>query len=552
MSKKLTLRSALTATALLALLSAPIAQPLLSYERAITTVQAQEETVLNWVTSAEIPTLDSALAYDTVSDIGLSYIAEGLLRYSPEGKIVPAGAVDLPEVSEDGLTYTFELRQDAKWANGEAVTAHDYVYAWRRAVDPQTGSANAYTLDLLENAIEIGQGECPVEDLGVKALDDYHLEVTLRRPATNFLNIVSDTNFFPQNQAFIEAAGEDYGIQSEAVLGNGAFIIENWNSTALEWTLVKNPHYYGADDIQLDRVQVSVVKDPNTAVSLYEAGEIDIAPLSGNLLAQYQGSPDLVSFPGLSHSYIEFGISSSEPLQNEDLRKAFSLVIDRETLTQNVASGGASAVKGLVPQNAVFNPETGEDYTDKQKDYSTFDVDLAREHWQKAKEALGTDSVTLDLLITDSETTKTLAEYIQGQVQEHLPGFNINIRPLPAKTRFEEMMSFDFDIAIGGFSIATGDASDFLVNFVSDATHNHAQFKDPEFDALVEAINGELAGDYEARLAKIYEAENYLLDRQILVPFIQSNDNLLVSPEIENIDIIPNDTGVDFKTLTFK
>lgn len=227
-------------------------------------------------------------------------------------------------------------------------------------------------------------------------------------------------------------------------------------------------------------------------------------------------------------------------------------MIDRETLTQNVASGGASAVKGLVPQNTVFNPETGEDYTDKQKDYSTFDVDLALEHWEKSKEALGTDSVTLDLLITDSETTKTLAEYIQGQVQENLPGFNINIRPLPAKTRFEEMMSFDFDIAVGGFSIATGDASDFLVNFVSDATHNHAQFKDPEFDALVEAINGELAGDYEARLAKIYEAENYLLDRQILVPFIQSNDNLLVSPEIEHIDIIPNDTGVDFKTLTFK
>ena len=138
MSKKITLRSALTATALLALLSAPIAQPLLSYDSELTTVQAQEETVLNWVTSAEIPTLDSALAYDTVSDIGLSYIAEGLLRYSPEGKIVPAGAVDLPEVSEDGLTYTFELRQDAKWANGEAVTAHDYVYAWRRAVDPET------------------------------------------------------------------------------------------------------------------------------------------------------------------------------------------------------------------------------------------------------------------------------------------------------------------------------------------------------------------------------------------------------------------------------
>lgn len=522
------------------------------FQSDVAIVQAQEEKIINWTQSSEITTLDSAKSYDTVAFTALRQVGEGLLQIATDGSIQAAGA-ELPEVSEDGLIYTFKLREDAKWSNGEPVTAKDYVYAWQRAVNPETGSANAYLFNVLANAKEIQAGEAELETLGVEAVGDYELKVTLAEPKANFLNYITHVNYYPQNQAAVEAAGEAYGTSSEHFLGNGPFTIENWDATALEWTYTKNTEYYAASDIAVDQVHVDVVKDSNTAVELWEAGEIDVATISGTLLAEYQGSEHLKNFPGVSHSYIEMGISSSEPLQNENLRKALSLVIDREVLTQNILSGGAEPVKGLVPQNVVFNTVTGEDYIVAQPDYSTFDIDLAKEHWEKAKEELGSDTVELELLVTDSETAKTIGEYIQGQVEANLEGFKLILRPLPAKNRFEEMMSFDFDIAIGGWSASLGDADEYLVNFLTNAEHNHAQFFDSEFDALVEAANSpESIANPEKRYELLHEAENYLLDRQILIPLIQNNTSLLVSDVIDNIEVNPDGSGIDFTTITFK
>lgn len=518
----------------------------------IAIVQAQEQRLLNWTQTSEITTLDSAKAFDVVAFTALRQVGEGLLQIATDGSIQPAGA-ELPEVSEDGLTYTFKLREDAKWSNGEPVTAKDYVYAWQRAVDPNTGSANAHLFNVLANAKEIQAGDAELETLGVEAVNDYELKVTLHEPKANFLNYITHVNYFPQNQAAVEAAGEAYGTDSANFLGNGPFTIEDWSATALEWTYTKNDNYYDKDSIEADQIHFDVVKDSNTGVSLFEAGETDVAIISGSLLAAYQDDENLVSFPGVSHSYIEMGISSSVPLQNEDLRKAISLVIDRETLTENVLSGGAESVKGLVPQNVVFNTVTGEDYIEEQPDYSTFDIDLAQEHWEKAKKELGVDQVELELLVTDSETAKAIGEYIQGQVETNLEGFKLVLRPLPAKNRFDEMMSFDFDIAVGGWSASLGDADEFLVNFLTNAEHNHAQFFDAEFDALVEEANSpEVIADPERRYELLHEAEDYLLDRQVLIPLVQNNTSLLVSDIIDNIEVNPDGSGVDFTTLTFK
>lgn len=518
----------------------------------ILTVQAAEEQQLNWTQSSEITTLDSAKSYDTVAFTALRQVGEGLLQVATDGSIQPAGA-ELPTVSEDGLTYTFKLREDAKWSNGEPVTANDYLYAWQRAISPDTGSANAYLFFVIKGAEAIASGEAEPDTLGVEVVNDYELKVNLEEPKANFLNYITHVNYYPQNQAAVEAAGEAYGTDSEHFLGNGPFTIEGWSATSLEWTYIKNPEYYGASDIQTSQVHIDVVKDPNTAVELWEAGEIDVAAISGNLLAEFQDHESLVSFPGVSHSYIEWGISSNEALQNENLRKAFSLVIDRQTLTQNILSGGAEPVKGLVPQNVVFNTVTGEDYVKEQKDYSTYDPELAKEYWQKAKEELGTDTVELELLVTDSEVTKQIGEFIQGQVESNLDGFKLVLRPLPAKNRFEEMMSFDFDIAIGGWSASLGDADEYLVNFLTNAEHNHAQFFDSEFDALVAQANSpESIANPEKRYELLHEAENYLLDRQILVPLIQNNTSLLISDKIDNIEVNPDGSGVDFTTLTYQ
>ena len=513
-------------------------------------VQAQEAGVVRWATSAEIPTTDSAKTYDTVSFTAVSQIGEGLLKVGNDGSVVPAGASDLPEVNDDETEYTFKLREDAKWSNGDPVTAHDYVYAWQRAVDPDTGSANAFVFDGVKNAKQIGQGEADIEELGVEAVNDHELKVTLDQPLPNFLRLVTGVNFYPQNQAFVEEKGEAYGTSSDNVLGNGPFTIENWDASSLSWSYKKNPEYYGAKDIQINQIDVEVVKDPNTAVNLLEAGELDLAPISGNLLAQYQGDERLISVPGVSHTYIEFGTSSNEDLQSENLRHALSLVINRQELSDNVLFGGAKPVKGIVPENVAFDPESGKDFTEGSKDYSTFDVEQAKEYWEKAKEELGKDKVEFELLVTDSEISKRIGEYVQGQIQNNLEGVTINLKPLPAKARFEQMMSFDYDIAVGGWSASNGDAAEYLVNFVTDATHNHPRFSDEAFDKLIEEAQGDLVKDSAKREEKLHEAENYLLDHQVFIPLIQANENILISDRINNIEITPDGYGVDFTTLS--
>lgn len=515
-------------------------------------VQAQESREIRWSQGSEITTLDSAKAYDQVAFTALKQVSEGLYRIQADGTLAPAGAKDYT-LSEDGLTYTFQLREDAKWSNGDPVTAQDYVYAWQRAINPETGSANAERFSLLENGKEIQAGEAEVSSLGVEAKGEYELVVRLAEPRANFLYYLTTANYYPQHQASVEAAGDAYGSSSEHFLGNGPFIIEDWSATSLTWVNRKNPNYYGADAIEVEAVHYDVVKDVNTAVELWEAGQIDATLISGPLLAEFQGHEQLISFPGRSHSYIEFGISSSQPLQNEHVRKAFSLVIDRDTLTQQILSGGAEKVKGLVPQKAAFNTETGEDYVDQQPDYALFNIEEAKQHWEKAKEELGLDSIELALLVTDNETSKTVGEYIQGQVENNLEGFKIALTPLPAKNRFEQMMSFQFDIALGGWSGSLGDPDEFLVNFLTGAEHNHAQFFDEEYDRLVEVANSpEAIADPVKRFELLHEAENYLLDRQILVPLIQTNQNYLVGEKIKDLQVLPDGSGVDFTSLTFK
>lgn len=535
------------------ILSAPVLESVVVQQNVVFAEEKHDHAtnaILKWSTGAEIPTIDSAKAYDSVSFNAVSQIGEGLLRLTAEGKIEPAGAAELPTVSEDGLTYTFKLREDAKWSNGEPVTAKDYVYAWQRAVNPDTGSKNAFVLFDLKNGEKINKGEEKVESLGVEAVGDYELKVTLEKAIPNFLYIASVANYFPQNQAFVEQAGEKYGTDSEHVLGNGAFTIEGWNATSLSWSYVKNPNYYNADKVQLEKIEIEVIKDTNTGTSLVEAGELDGTSVSGGLLAEYKGAENLRIFPGSSHNYLEFGISSNPNLQNDDVRKAISYVIDRDVLTQDVLSGGAEKVKALVPQRTVFDLETGEDYVTGQKDYSEFNVEKAQEHWKKAQEALGTQTVELELLVTDNDTAKKIGEYIQGQVQSNLEGFTIKLRPLPAKNRFEEMMSFKFDIALGGWAPSEGDASELLVNFLTNATHNHAQFFNEEYDQLFEQAQS-LVGKPAERKEALYKAEQYLLDHQVIVLLIQNSTNLLVSSKVDQLQVLPG-VGVDFKSLTIK
>lgn len=513
---------------------------------------AGEEQVveLNWAVKGELPTADSALSYDTLSADAIAQFQEGLYRYGADGQLEPALAVGEPEVSEDGLTYTFTLREDAKWENGDPVTAHDFVFAWQRGVAPETAAGNAYLLYSVKNAQAINEGSLPVEELGIKALSDTELEVQLDNPVPYFLNLLVSAIYYPQNEAFVTAQGEDFGKNSDHILANGPFTLKNWDGTGLNWTYEKNEQYWDSENIEVDKINVQVIKEPTTGVNLFETGAADVAYLSGELTKQYQNHEAYQSFLSANSTYLEMGISSNPDLQNLNLRQALSLAIDREVLTQDVLADGSVPTTNQVPRDVAKHPVTGADFSEDVENTVVYDPELALEKWEAAKQELGKEEVKLDLLVSDDEGSKSQGEFIQGSIQQTLPGVTITLRPVPAKVRFDEMMSFDFDMALGGWSGSLGDAAEFLEIFTTTATHNHAQYANPEFDALIEASQSTLATDPEKRWDTLVEAANTLNHEQITLPLYQRSTPVLLSERIEGLQVNTVGPTFDFRNVT--
>ena len=244
---------------------------------------ADGENVLHFINGDTIPSMDPSMATD---EFGFQFIGatmEGLYRLDENAQPVE-GIATGHEVSKDGLTWTFTLREDAQWSNGDPVTAHDFVYAWQRAVDPNTGSEyGPYMMSgVIKNAEAVNEGEVPVEELGVTAEDDYTLVVELEQPVPYFESLTTFGTFMPLNEKFVEEQGDKFATSTDTLLFNGPYTLENWTSTAQEWDLVKNENYWDADTVQVDRINHVVVKDPATSVRLYEEGSVDRATISSD------------------------------------------------------------------------------------------------------------------------------------------------------------------------------------------------------------------------------------------------------------------------------
>ena len=251
----------------------------------------KDDKVLNLATSSDIPTLDLSKATDQQSFQTANTPMEGLTRVDAEGKVQP-GVAESWETSEDGLTWTFKLRKNSTWSNGTPVTAHDFEYSWKRTLTPETAAEYSYIMaDIVGSSTKEIQ-ENGVDGVGVKALDDYTLEVKLNRPVAYFAELVSFQVFFPQNQAFVESCGDAYGSAADKQLYNGPFTLTSWKMED-QFTMEKNPNYWDAANVKLNKINTKVVKDTGAEVSLYEDGQIDRAILSSDYVDKYKDSKEL-------------------------------------------------------------------------------------------------------------------------------------------------------------------------------------------------------------------------------------------------------------------
>ncbi|MCZ0716961.1 peptide ABC transporter substrate-binding protein [Aerococcus kribbianus] len=508
---------------------------------------SSEGAVVNYVAPTEIATLDSSLVTDMNSANYLGHIQEGLYWENEENEVQPALAKDMPQVSEDGLTYTIKLRKDAKWSNGDPITAHDFVYAIQRLADPNTGAPYSYLLENFANAKAVLAGEADVDTLGVRALDDYTVEIKLDQATPYMLNLLAFPVLYPLNQDFVEEKGDAYGTSADNLLFSGPFVLENWDGTGLEWTLVKNPDYYNADDIKIDQVNVQVLKEISTNTNLYEAGEVDNSLLTGETVKQFMDHPDAVQQAKARNYWLAFNFEN-DSLQNDSLRKAIDYVIDNEQLASDVIGDGSQPVATFVPKNFIFNPENNTEFTEEMGLRDRFDLAEAEKYWDQAKEELGTKEVSLKLIGDDDEKSKNTTQYIQGQLQNNLPGLKVDIVSVPKKNRLDAEEKGDYDLALTGWAADFADGINFYELYQTDAPYNRAHYSNDAYDAEIEAAKGENANDAMARWNNFKQAQSILTDDTAMVPLYQEVETQLRNPRLVNITFRPVGNEFDLRT----
>lgn len=493
--------------------------------------------VLNRTENQEIPTMDTSKSTDTLGAQILGNTMEGLYRLDKDNKPIPAAAESSTK-SEDGKKYTFKLRKDAKWSNGDPVTAKDFVYGWQRLLDKNTAAEYAFIAYYIKNAEAINKGEKPAAELGVKAVDDYTLEVELEKPVPYFLNLLAFPSYYPLNEKFVKEKGDKFGLEADTTVYNGPFVMSSWKHEQ-GWQLKKNDKYWDNKTVKLEEINYSVVKEVATKVNLYDTGSIDFTLLSGEFVDKYKSNKD---------EYGEYAESSTfflrlnqkrngqdTPLKSKKLREAIALSVDKKGLANVILNNGSKATDQLVPKGLATGPD-GKDYQDTFKNGLKQDTKKAAAAWEEAKKELGKDQVTIELLSYDDGTAKKIADYVKDQIEKNLKGVTINTKIQPFKQKLKLESAQDYEISYAGWSPDYADPMTFIDMFESNSPYNQMSYSNPKYDEMVQKAGNELLSDPKKRWEALGKAEKLFLEEDAgLVPLYQTGRSYVMKPNVKGV-----------------
>lgn len=507
-----------------------------------TSGQADAEQELHLTIGDEVPSMDPSLATDSYSFDLLYNSMEGLVRLDKDGQAVP-GMASSWEISQDGKTYTFHLR-DAKWSNGDAVTSKDFVYSWKRTLDPKTASQYASMLFWIKGAQEMNQGQGT--ELGVQTPDDKTLVVTLNQPTPFFLNQMSFPTFLPLNQKFVEEKGKDFGTSPETLLTNGPFKVTSWQHEQ-SVTFEKNADYWDKDAVKLNKVMYNVVKDANTALNMYEAGEIDRVALVRDQVEMYKDKTDeFGTQPELTNGYLTFN-PKVKGLDNAKIRTALTWAIDRDMYADIVYGKGTGTVAatGFVPNGTKdsaggeFRKTTGEVLT---KHTAEEAKKLLEEGMKEA--GLTAADLKFQFMTDDSDVARKASEFIQEQWRSKL-GVEIQIDAQPFKLRLQREQKKDFQIGSSLWGADYNDPMTFLDLFVTNGDFNQVSYSNKEYDSLITAAKNE--ADVKKRAQLLGDAEKLLMKDMPVGPLFFRSKAVAMKPYVKNFVSYPAGVGYELK-----
>ncbi|PEC86974.1 peptide ABC transporter substrate-binding protein [Bacillus cereus] len=493
--------------------------------------------VLNRTENQEIPTMDVSKSTDTLGSQILGNTMEGLYRLDKDNKPIPAAAESSTK-SEDGKKYTFKLRKDAKWSNGDPVTAKDFVYGWQRLLDKNTAAEYAFIAFYIKNAEAINKGEKPLTDLGAKAVDDYTLEVELEKPVPYFLNLMAFPSYYPLNEKFVKEKGDKFGLEADTTLYNGPFVMASWKHEQ-GWQLKKNDKYWDNKTVKLEEINYSVVKEVATKVNLYDTGSIDFTLLSGEFVDKYKSNKEEYGeYSEASTFFLRLNQKRNgqdTPLKSKKLREAIALSIDKKGLANVILNNGSKATDQLVPKGLATGPD-GKDYQDTFKNGLKYDPKKGAAAWDAAKKELGKDQVTIELLSYDDGTAKKIADYFKDQIEKNLKGVTVNTKIQPFKQKLKLESAQDYEVSFAGWSPDYSDPMTFIDMFESKSPYNQMSYSNPKYDEMVKKAGNELLSDPKKRWETLGKAEKLFLEEDAgLVPLYQTGRAYVMKPNVKGI-----------------
>ncbi|HJF32672.1 MAG TPA: peptide ABC transporter substrate-binding protein [Sporosarcina psychrophila] len=481
---------------------------------------------------SEPPSLHPGLATDTTSGAVLNQTFEGLMRVNQEGEVEEAMA-ESAEMSEDGLTYTFKIRQDAKWSNGDPVTAQDFEYAWKWVLDPANAETDyAYQLYMIKGAEAAKEKGGSLDDVAITAEDDHTLVVELEQPTAYFLELTAFYTYFPVNQKVAESNAGWAQDQSDNYVTNGPFLMESWKHKDII-VLKKNPDYWDADTVKLETINMLMIDDENTAKQMYDQGELDWlgSPTDSIPLAaipDYKQKGLLNISPLAGVYYYAFNVEEA-PFTNVNIRKAFAMAINREGIVTNITQAEQQPAMALVPPSIFEENATGY--------FNDNDAEEAKKYLAKGLEELGlTELPTIKLSYNTSEAHGSIAQAVQDMWKENL-GVNVELNNEEWAVYLDSMGSGNFQVGRMGWIADFNDAINFLEIFETVGGNNYTNWENADYQALLKESRVET--DVAAREEMLRKAEGIFMEELPLAP-VYFYTNVWTNKEyVKNVEVSP-------------
>lgn len=508
---------------------------------------AAQSGTLNLSTTAPLDTIDISKS----TGFGQTgNVFESFYRLGKNGKPT-AGLAKTGTVSKDGKTWTFKIR-DSKWSNGDPIVAQDFVYSWRRSLNPKTASPYAYLFSSVKNADAIIAGKKSPNALGISAPDKKTVVVKLNRPIAYFRVLMAYPLFGPQNEKVVKKYGNRYATKAQYQVYSGPFKIKGWNGTNDTWSFVKNNDYWDKKVVKLNKINYQVVKSNNTGYQMYQQGKLDLTPLSSEQVKNLKSNNDFTQYPYslvrfLLYNFKDKNAVNRKALNNKNIRLALSLSIDRDIVTKKVLGNGSTLPKGFVANDLAANPKTGIDFAKEQAVKNTVDYNpaLAKKYWQKGLQEIGQKSLTFDVLSSNDEAdSDQLTQYLQSQWTKELKGIKINITNIPDKSTTSRAQQGNFDIYLSHWGGDFNDPMTFMQIPMTGTSYNYGKWSNSEYDNLVKKAGNQDANNPDTRWNDLISAAKIVNSNQAITPIYQQTTAYLQNKRVHGI--IHNTAGTQW------